>query len=413
MTISEFKHSIAESPNKDWYQKYELSIHYQHINYQTTIKGVVGVYSFICEQADGFSSLGKLPQEIEEVRLVFINAKGAVLELFRKNIVNKHSWDTNLSHIAGNGRPPVFLFDSPEAKFLLEVNRDKNEYFLGAYEYLIGSISNPSNKNRLSGYILAYEFSNKDESAIFKRIEKEKASIAELRSSYSEKISKAENEAIEFIKKTNLKFVEFSEKVDELKEEKEKGYNKWFEKTTSDFKTFDDASKKRINELEVLYNEKLKLEAPATYWRERAKKLKHEGTSWLYGLIVCTLISIGILIIVLSKIADGTIQKVFLETGTAVKWSIAFITLISFMAYGIRVFSKLTFSSFHLVRDAEEREQLTYVYLALKNEKTIDQTERHLIMQSLFSRADTGLLKDDASPTMPGNIVDQITKKQN
>ena len=87
------------------------------------------------------------------------------------------------------------------------------------------------------------------------------------------------------------------------------------------------------------------------------------------------------------------------------------ITLISFIAYAIRVISKLTFSSFHLVRDAEEREQLTYVYLALHKEKGIDQTERHLVMQSLFSRADTGLLKDDASPTMPGNIVDKFVTK--
>jgi hypothetical protein len=32
-------------------------------------------------------------------------------------------------------------------------------------------------------------------------------------------------------------------------------------------------------------------------------------------------------------------------------------------------------------------------------------------MQSLFSRADSGLLKDDASPTMPGNIVDRFLAK--
>ena len=71
-------------------------------------------------------------------------------------------------------------------------------------------------------------------------------------------------------------------------------------------------------------------------------------------------------------VADGTLQKVFAETSTAIKWSVAFITLISFLAYGIRTFAKLTFSSFHLVRDAEEREQLTYVYLALKKEQKID-----------------------------------------
>jgi len=78
------------------------------------------------------------------------------------------------------------------------------------------------------------------------------------------------------------------------------------------------------------------------------------------------------------------------------------------LAYGIRVLARITFSSFHLARDAEEREQLTHIYLALKKDTTIDQEERKLIMQSIFSRADTGLLKEDSSPTMPGNIMSNI-----
>jgi len=48
------------------------------------------------------------------------------------------------------------------------------------------------------------------------------------------------------------------------------------------------------------------------------------------------------------------------------------------------------------------------LYLALQKEKGIADTERHLIMQSLFSRADSGLLKDDSGPTMPGNFGDKL-----
>jgi hypothetical protein len=122
-------------------------------------------------------------------------------------------------------------------------------------------------------------------------------------------------------------------------------------------------------------------------------------------------VGIGMLIWSLGEISNGTLARIFQNSGTAIKWSVVFITLVSFIAFAIRIFSKLTFSSFHLVRDAEEREQLTYVYLALQKEKGIDETERHLIMQSLFSRADTGLLKDDAGPTMPGSIADRIIPK--
>lgn len=60
------------------------------------------------------------------------------------------------------------------------------------------------------------------------------------------------------------------------------------------------------------------------------------------------------------------------------------------------------FSNFHLARDAEEREKLTYMYLALISNGEFNEEERKIVLQSLFSRSDTGLLKEDSSPTMPG-----------
>ena len=61
----------------------------------------------------------------------------------------------------------------------------------------------------------------------------------------------------------------------------------------------------------------------------------------------------------------------------------------------------MTFSSFHLMRDAEEREQLTHLYLNLRDGKDDDPESRKIILQALFSRSDTGLLAGDHSPTMP------------
>ncbi|MEN9370567.1 MAG: hypothetical protein RI952_1432 [Bacteroidota bacterium] len=87
----------------------------------------------------------------------------------------------------------------------------------------------------------------------------------------------------------------------------------------------------------------------------------------------------------------------------AIKWSIIYVTFISFLAFGIRALNKVAFSSFHLARDSEEREQLTYVYLSLKKDNAIEEKDRILILQSLFSRAETGLLKDESGPTMPSN----------
>ena len=58
-------------------------------------------------------------------------------------------------------------------------------------------------------------------------------------------------------------------------------------------------------------------------------------------------------------------------------------------------------STYHLGRDAEERYSLTYFYLALSKDVTVEKEERLLVMQSLFSRSDSGLLNTDSGPTLP------------
>ncbi len=84
--------------------------------------------------------------------------------------------------------------------------------------------------------------------------------------------------------------------------------------------------------------------------------------------------------------------------------------LVSIGVYLIRLFVKLALSAYHLSRDAKERYQLTYVYLSLINEGKISEKDRTIVLQSLFSRADTGLLKGDSSPTLPDGMINQLTK---
>lgn len=89
--------------------------------------------------------------------------------------------------------------------------------------------------------------------------------------------------------------------------------------------------------------------------------------------------------------------------------AVIFATILTIYAFLVKSISKMVFSSFHLQRDAEEREQLTHVYLALSNENgAIDEDSRKIVLQALFSRADSGLLHKDSSPTMPGMITDFV-----
>lgn len=410
MTLNELKQKIAESPNKEWYQKYELTLNYTHVNYKVSLKGVSAIYEFALKQIEGFTKYPSLPEELNRNKRRFSSVRESLLTLITNNNIYANNWDDNLRDIKNNS-PFVFLYDFPETEFLIKVHLEKPQSFKGAYEYFTGQINNANNKENFIGYLLAYEFTSKDFSSIVERKDSEKKSISTVRADFQTKLGDAETHLTEYLAQANQKVIDTSQIIDALKLEKEKTINTWFKTTSDNFLKFSKDSTQSIKDFEDLYKEKLKLEAPAQYWSDRAKKLRSEGNKWLIGLITSVLVGVGLLIWCLSEISAGTLDKIFQNNGTAIKWSVVFITLISFIAFAIKIFSKLTFSSYHLVRDAEEREQLTYVYLALKKEKNIDETERHLIMQSLFSRADSGLLKDDGGPTMPGNIANNMISK--
>lgn len=399
MTVAELNEKIVNSPNYEWYKNFSLEFNYPQIGFNVKITGVSSIYSFFSTQAEGYGKYEELPSALNSLKTRFEDAKELVERFVEDDNASEYSWSTSFESITSN-RPPVFLYDSPATEFLINLNIANKNQYQAAYQYITGSISSIGNKDYLIGYLQAYEFSEKDSSKIVERKNLERKSIAKIRSDFQANLSEAQTQLLDYLAKAKEKSDENSNENEQFRIERNHEFRQWY-----------DLSVANVKYLEDLYQAKLKLEAPATYWRIRAKKLRREGYGWLAAFVACIVGGVVILTWILNKISNGTFQVLFKETATAVKWSIAMITLISFIAYLIRVFSKLTFSSFHLVRDAEEREQLTYVYLALQREKGIDQTERHLIMQSLFSRADSGLLKDDASPTMPGGIIDQLSKK--
>lgn len=127
---------------------------------------------------------------------------------------------------------------------------------------------------------------------------------------------------------------------------------------------------------------------------------------WIVG-VACALLSI-----ILITSPDYIFNTVFDGNKIAiVRWSVVFITLLSLIAFAIRALSKYMFSSFHLARDAEERHTLTFFYLSLLKDTEVKDDDRKLILQSLFSRAETGLLKDESGPTMPSDISSKLMGK--
>lgn len=249
------------------------------------------------------------------------------------------------------------------------------------------------------GYVIAYEYVNQGNSGISKRRSSEAKSLERLRSELADKQS-------ELISKVSI----FQEEIDDWKDGKEQKLSELMiskEKCLDDTNVYHSKSfheqyanwSNSIAELENKFKEKLRFASPANYWNTRAGRLKKQGYFWVSTLIL-TIVSSVIWFsnYFLAWLIGGKPTKLGIDS---IEGLLIFAAILSSMAFLIKSLSRLTFSSFHLMRDAEEREQLTHLYLSLRDGKEDDPEARKIILQSLFSRSETGLLNGEHGPTMP------------
>ena len=414
MTTTELRKKIKETELPDWFNSVEVNISYPNINFEIQLKGLSSIHKFLTQQINGWKKEENLPNEFEQSKRHFVNRRNGIDNFLNSyhsqtNEANLNSyWINEANQLRSNSN--FFIYDSPQTEFLLKIYKEKPNSFQGAYHFIIGSLRT-NNKKEFIGSLLAYEFETKDFTELLNRRNKEKSSITKLRNDFREQLNESETQLTEHLTNSTSDYKTYVAKIDEFKESKESLFNEWFENSKNDFSDFDSNSKTKISDLEKTYEELLRLKKPAEYWKSRATTLKSEGWKaiyWLIGLVVFACVTLYLL---LWLTPEGMLLSFVKGNAQAIKWSVVYVTFISFLAFGIRALNKVAFSSFHLARDAEEREQLTYVYLALIKDKAVDEKDKNLIMQSLFSRADTGLLKDDSGPTMPNDFAGKILGK--
>lgn len=411
MTTIEFRKRISESKLPNWFNAVSVTINYPHIDFEIELVGLSSIHDFFSKQVEGWQEISPVPGEFQQ-SLNHFRQLIQLIEQFLENCINledensiSNQWNNTRNQICSHNN--YFTFNSQKSKFLIGLHSNHPEYYPGACSYIIGQFRS-SNKNDFIGSLLAFEFDSKGTSELGKRIESERKSIKQLRTDFQNQINQTETQLTEHLTKSSKDYENYVTIIDKFKTEKEELFNNWYESSQNDFNNFDTESKAKIAELEKTYEDKLKLEKPAEYWSKRAKLLKEEGWKaihWLIGLVAFACITLYLL---LWLTPEGMLLSFIKGDAQAIKWSIIYVTFISFLAFGIRALNKVAFSSFHLARDSEEREQLTYVYLSLKKDSAIEEKDRILILQSLFSRAETGLLKDESGPTMPSN---DLTRK--
>lgn len=419
MELKDFRKFVLNSPIKDKLKGLKITLYYPHLNSKIELEGIESIYKFILAQVKGWNDFESIPGYLKFSKTFFESFKSNIIRLtdyFSEN--NQHQfdnqWDILISLFTGEkaeNRYYIFLYDSAETDFLIKINKKNQSYTQGAIDYLTNSPinNNINDRDYFTGILLGYEFKNQTDSEINQRRNNEKISLGKIRDKYNEYIVEAEQQLNGYISDAKDNLINHFESVDIQKDEKNKSFEEWFTGIQTGFDRFFNNANDSIKKNEDLYREKLRLEAPAEYWKKRGEVLKGDGQKFLIWLIILIVFSANGLFILLFQIPDGMLLKVFDDKVTAIKWSIILVTMVSLLAYGIKILARLTFSSYHLSRDAEEREQLTHFYLALKHETSVTDMDRQLILQSLFSRADSGLLKEDSSPTMPTSIIEKYS----
>lgn len=419
MELKDYRKLVNNSPIKDKLNSLQVIVNYPHLDSKIELKGIQSIYGFVHNQVKGWNNLGNLPDYFIKSKNHFESIRSIILDMVTyfdgsKTYQLDSLWNESSNLLTSNyrRRESFFLYDSPETDFILETNNKNIEYTQGAIDYLIGQLANlNTSRNYFTGVLLAYEFKNQSDSEINNRRNSEKISLGQIRNKYNEYIVEAEQQLNLYISDAKENLTNHFNTVDDLKKEKNKTFDEWFKTTEGEFDNFYSTAKKSISEKESLYTEMLRFKAPAQYWKTRAEKLYKESQEYLDWLVRISLFGCLILFILLMSLGNNFYENAFNDNIKGIKWSLILITIISLLAFIIRMFAKLYMSTLHLSRDAEEREQLTHFYLSLKHEKAVSDDEKQLIIQSLFSRSDTGLLKEDSAPTMPTTIIEKFSNK--
>ncbi|PKB42197.1 hypothetical protein AX016_0359 [Cellulophaga sp. RHA19] len=415
MTIKDLRIEINQSEHKDFFKSCTVHINYPHIDFTIDLKGIDAIYGFVLRQNKGWNST-ELPSYLNNSKEHFKKLKSQLLDLVNGGHYNIESkWQQIKALIQKqetNNRTKVFTSDSSITKFLEELHKENPNYVKGAYNFIIGQNETINTNDLLTGLIRAYEYKNQGRTDISKRRSNERAAISTIRNSFENYVSETEGEINEVLDKSKENLIGQTAEIDGLLESKKTEFNEWLKSSQNGFSEFDVDSKKKITDLEDTYRKKLQLEAPARYWRTKSNKYREDAIKARNILLTMVAVSGIFFAIILITSPDWIFKTVFKGNATAiVRWSIVFIALISLLAFAVKAITKVMFSSFHLARDAEERHTLTFFYLALLKDTNINDDDRKLILQSLFSRAETGLLKDDSGPTMPNDLIGKIIGK--
>lgn len=439
MTADELNELLAELNN------YKVTLSNSKKNFKKDLVGIENVKVFIENENEFWSVFNNIPSKVTEIttsRNKFKSIKKSIEDIYQYLSLNVPQTKDAASEIIKNQLTGIkselntrnLLFSTfYERKLYRNVAISSPNNLFGAYSYFNQTNNfNPTIKDDLVGFIKAYEYDLNGFSELTNRSKIELEALGKIQKKLENKIEGANEYEKHIIEEFKNIFADVSSKKEVIEKEYEsfklakiaehdelkQAFTKRFEEQLNEINNSHAQKVQQLKTLEDTYNDKLQLETPIKYWEGLSNKYRMTGFVWFAFSIIC-IIGLGFYFYQLyTKFPDvftqikGTTDFKF--NPNSIRQIFTFLTVVSFGAYFLRLLFKLSFSSFHLQRDAIERKQLTLVYLALLKEGThkVNDKDKEIILQALFSRAETGLLNVDGSPTMPGlSLIDKLPKQ--
>lgn len=202
---------------------------------------------------------------------------------------------------------------------------------------------------------------------------------------------------------------EYKDELDAWKKTKAEWFNKW----DTDKSEWYTSKMEEVSNLELIYEEKLKLSKPVDYWKEEAKKRKKSFFIWSG---VTAFLSVAVILVSSQLIKEfydiairDSISKSFIP------YSFIMVALVTFIIYLLRMAIKIMMSAKHLQTEYEQKATFTYFYLTLLKENEVstrlEKEDRSFIIQTLFSQVDTGLIKSDSGNDVEKLLMGLLSKK--
>lgn len=416
MDNKEFRKNVGQHPFAEQLNSFSAKIGDGKVVPKKEIKGIVDAYIFCKKELQFWKQYSDLPSHFQKIKAHWEACHNEILNLL-KETSNQRNLENRLSNVRSyfkdNINNNVKLLTSPSSytDFLLDIYQKRKNLFGHAYNFLInGKIDQNLQMEKLAAAIEAYGFEDSEyHEELTKRRESEKKSLAQIKNRYEELVGEANQQAQEYINESQSAYEQYSSSIDELHDEKKKDLEELLSQFEKSKKDFDQSAQEQIDNLTQTFQEHLRLKGPVKYWEKRARYYNDWGKKWLKWSSI-SIAGLAVLIFILLMWPPELFDvHIFTGDPIGIKWTVFFITFLSLGAFLIRNLTKMTMSAFHLARDAEERAQLTHVYLSLTKETNVEKDERQIAYQAIFGRSDTGLLRGDSSPTLPGQLVDRFS----